>query len=1129
VDNPLGDEPQAECGQLKVDNPWRKRCPTGWTTKTLDNALMAGRGGQQGGQSFGGGGNNREGKVVDNPFGVEVANRVINKALGGGGQMQGPGQQKPRPQTRSANTAMAPHDQPNGKEAANTEPGRRTIDDLYTLIVNVQQGVQQNNIQNTSILEKLDGIAARQDVLEGRMDKMESRQEEVPTRVEVNTQLSALRQEMDEQSQRVLRKNNVVIFGIPETEQGTELFHDLMEILLPRRKEYDFERIGDPDKSNVRPVRVFLENPSQVKKWQLQGPRDGRREKALMDLLEFRRNQGLGNQVSVEGVQCGNKFEELYMLLSTRNLDVLCLTETWLDQNEICPLPRGYEIVRSDRSERGGGVAIVLKNKYTAKELKIDRSTWKLPSSLEVVAVTLQYKFSKSVNVACVYRTEHVKNDVKNLHLCFEMLGHINKNCYIFGDFNINVGVESRDSSNLLLAAKKQGFEQIVNQPTRGDKTIDLCFVKILVKNCVQHVVVEDLAVSDHRFISVNYRFQTEARKKIIEVKNYRGVDWECLIECVNDNIRAKENLQQDFDQLVSLVQFCYKTFVPTIKKEVKDGVLEVSTSEKTKRLLAIRKYHYDLWRSTSLEWHRKKSKEFEKLVRKSIDSDMKEMVQKKIANTSVWDTYKSISSINFKNQVKLPDDICPEDLNNYYCETGFIDGASIVNTLLSGEAVKPGGNDLFFVEQVTQSELYLAWKRVRRKLSKKPDTMGIPKYFLDKLMPIPAFNEIILKVVNESFLLGVVPDSMKVARVTPIPKKANASKPADFRPVSITSNLLLLKETIYHRKLVTFLEAENIITNSQFGCRKGHSTELAMIAVVEAVYKNLDKGLIAVLLSIDMRKAFDSVPKGLLLNHLKSRCRISDYWLRSYLGNRKQFVEVNGACSSIREVLIGVPAGSVLGPILFALYINDLPSCVINGVTIIFVDDSNFLFFGTLKDLKALEDMINADMLNVCNYFQSKGLTLNSDKTKMITLSSARKVSKLDSFTIVVNQVCIENSKTMKCLGLTFDRSLTWSKHIENVTKVCYIRIRALYKIRNCFNKSQLKMLGQSLVLSIMSYMIVVVGTTCDKYLKALDKIVRTLGRMILRVRKFDPVAERIRVDLKLMFPKELFVYRSL
>ncbi|ODM89461.1 putative RNA-directed DNA polymerase from transposon X-element [Orchesella cincta] len=748
---------------------------------------------------------------------------------------------------------------------------------------------------------------------------------------------------------------------------------------------------------------------------------------------------------------CRNKFEQLYMLLSTRNLDVLCLTETWLDQNEICPLSRGYEIVRSDRSERGGGVAIVFKNKYTAKELKIDRSAWKLPSSLEVVAVSLQYKFSKSVNVARVYRTEHVKNDVKNLHLCFVMLGHINKSCYILGDFNINMGVESKDSSNLQMVATKQGFKQLVNQPTRVDKIIDLCFVRILPKNCAHEVVVEDLLVSDHRFVCVNYRFQTESRKKIIEVKNYRGVDWKRLIECVNDNSQAQGNLHQDYNQLVSLVQFSYKNFVPTIKTEIN----------------FIRLAH---------------EKEYEKLVRKSIDGDMKEMVQKKIANTSVWDTYKTISSINFKNQARLPDDICPEDLNNYYCEMGFMDGGSIVNTLPTGEAVKPGGN-------VTQSELYLAWKRVRRKLSKKPDTMGIPKYFLDKLLPIPAFNETILKVVNESFLLGVVPDSMKVARVTPIPKKANASKPAE----------------------------------------KGHSTELAMMAVVEAVYKNLDKGFIAVLLSIDMRKAFDSVPKGLLLNDLKSRCRISDYWLRSYLENRKQFVEVNGACSSIREVLVGVPAGSVLGPILFALYLNDLPSCVINGVTIIFVDDSNFLFFGTLKDLKALGDMITADMLNVCNYFQSKGLTVNSDKTEMITLSSARKVSKLDSFTIVVNQVCIENSKTMKCLGLTFDRSLTWSKYIENVSKVCYIRIRALYKIRNCFNQSQLKMLGQSLVLSIMSYMIVVVGTTCDKYLKALDKIVRTLGRMILRVRKFDPVAERIRVDLKLMFPKELFVYRSL
>ncbi|ODM86526.1 putative RNA-directed DNA polymerase from transposon BS, partial [Orchesella cincta] len=459
----------------------------------------------------------------------------------------------------------------------------------------------------------------------------------------------------------------------------------------------------------------------------------------------------------------------------------------------------------------------------------------------------------------------------------------------------------------------------------------------------------------------------------------------------------------------------------------------------------------------------------------------------------------------------------------------GFPPGEPVVDTIGNERAERPADDNYFYVKSVSQLEVCKAWKGLRRKLSKRCDTCGISKFFLDKIILMPAYLLLITTFVNLCFEKGEVPDMLKVARVVPIPKKSGAILPSDFRPISLTSILLLLLEKIYYNKLVGFLEKHKIMSPSQFGCRKHHSTELAMITATDYIRKLIDSGLIAVIVSIDLRKAFDSVKRGKLLRKLLKKYKISDYWLRSYLANRKQFVEVNGKQSEIRDVLIGVPAGSILGPILFALYVNDLPDSVKSGITVMFVDDSNLVFGGHPSKLGELELKINADMRNVCSFLEESSLVINSDKTKMLTVSSSRRCSLLDNFCFDLNGFKVENSSTLKCLGITLDRKLNFRTHMDNVARLCYARMRALYTIRAYLNEDQLRILSQSLVYSMINYMVVVYGVTSAVHLKVLKRVVRTLARLVFSLRKYDKVSKKMYEELEWLVPQELCQFNSL
>ena len=191
----------------------------------------------------------------------------------------------------------------------------------------------------------------------------------------------------------------------------------------------------------------------------------------------------------------------------------------------------------------------------------------------------------------------------------------------------------------------------------------------------------------------------------------------------------------------------------------------------------------------------------------------------------------------------------------------------------------------------------------------------------------------------------GYVHNQLKIAKVVPIFKSGDPRLPNNYRPISLLSNFSKIIEKVMHTRLSNFLEHNNLLSMSQFGFRKNHSTIHPMILLDNFVTDALNSKKYAMAIFCDLRKAFDTVNHTILLSKLeKIGIRNRELkWFKNYLSGRRQFVSVNGVCSSFLEVLLGVPQGSILGPLLFLIYINDLPGCS-NFFTLLFADDTTLL-----------------------------------------------------------------------------------------------------------------------------------------------------------------------------------------
>ena len=407
----------------------------------------------------------------------------------------------------------------------------------------------------------------------------------------------------------------------------------------------------------------------------------------------------------------------------------------------------------------------------------------------------------------------------------------------------------------------------------------------------------------------------------------------------------------------------------------------------------------------------------------------------------------------------------------------------------------------------VTLPELSNAIKRMSS--SKAIGVDGVPLLAVKKCFAV--IGPHLLNIVNNSITTCIFPSAWKIARVVPVHKSGNKTDLNNFRPISILSVLSKITEKVVCIQLMSYLLDAHVLSPRQYAYRPRHSTEDALIDAVEWISKVVDDGEVASMTTIDLSKAFDSVDHDVLLNKLEWYGVRSD-WFRSYLHGRKQTVP--GGADLILPLTHGVAQGSIVGPILFLILINDLSSFLSHGRLLSYADDTQLLDHSPPDSisLSHLQNRVVDSLQQLQVWFQSNSLKMNPDKTNFILFGTKSSIGKVSDFHITLPGSLITPCPTVMVLGIILDQCMTWEHHISALVRKCNTILLSLYKIRHYFTPHALELLVQVHVFPHIIYCVSVWGGAAQCHLSRVQKVINFAARLVTGVRRSEHISPALK-----------------
>lgn len=814
-------------------------------------------------------------------------------------------------------------------------------------------------------------------------------------------------------------------------------------------------------------------------------------------------------------------------IFSQLNFHALLVSESWLVPslpNALVDMP-GYGIHRNDRTwKRGGGVAVYIRDDLEASLLA--SSDCANPERPEYMFLKVKLR-DNIIVVGVVYKPPNVAflSDLENIiSLIVPEYQHV----IIMGDFNVNLLKNTSDSkylTDLILAYNLNILPLHATHHSHATDTwLDLMITSKREK-ILNHGQTIAPGLSHHDAIFLSYSLRSpKFVPKTVTYRDIKGIDPKELLTAALalpwQSVELAGTVDLKVATMNNIIINFYDTIAPVLKKRVTrppapwmtDDVLSVMAKrdEAYKQFLRVRQagmpqasHYFNAYKNLRNKCTQK--------IRNAKATYYNTLQPHHMPSSKLWANLRKPEvavAKNKKSSSASSISLSADALNDYFTVPPVsIDVASKNIEIQNIKEIKHDNmNTQLYFRPVTTTEVYKSFRRIKTK------AQGVDGLSVKLLAPIlPAVLPMLTHVINASLEDNIFPACWKQAQVLPIAKILQPATGKDYRPISLLPVLSKVIEYLVHRQTLLYINKFNLLDDYQSGFRPLHSTSTALIDITDNIRLAMEDRKLTLLCLVDFTKAFDTVDHELMLAKLQFIFKFSSdvcEWFRSYLNDRSQCTVLNGQTSQWRPIKQGVPQGSVLGPLLFSLFINDVSRNLSFAKHHLYADDLQMYLHFNKTDINVAVGHLNLDLASIHNWSTRNCLNVNPAKTQCILIGSPALISSIDRTdfpNIIFDNNNITLSKTVKSLGVSIDENLSWTAHVTSLCRKVYYSLHSLKRLKRLMHTKLKTTLVQSLIMPIIDYCDVVYDSTSACHAARLQKLQNTCVRYIFNLKTRD------------------------